>query len=170
MEALFALVLKGTRDNIEADGACEDEWIDLIKFFEAKYSSADKSPSGVADFTSPSHPSVKKDLGAAFDDARDEEPTFSFDESSSKKPTFSFDEPSPKKSVHPSRPLPQSRSRGSHELPADPDSVGAGSAAAVGMLLLILVAWLMGFFSLLFSLLVLLVAFAYYANTKSKIV
>jgi hypothetical protein len=157
MDALFALVLKETRDKIEADGACEDEWVDLIELSWAKYSpSSVVDFGGVADVTSISHPSVKKNLSADFDEVR----TFS--------PKKSKKKPSPKKSANPPRPPPQSRSRASHELPADPDSVGAGSAAAVGMLLLILVAWLMEFFSLLFSLLVVLVAFAYYANSKSK--
>jgi hypothetical protein len=72
MDALLALVLKGTRDEIEADAACEDEWVALIEFFEAKYkpSPSKPSPTGVADFTPPpSQSSVKKNLSAKFDDA-----------------------------------------------------------------------------------------------------
>jgi hypothetical protein len=72
MDALFALVLKGTRVEIEADAASEDEWVALIEFFEAKYkpSPSKPSPTGVADFTPPpSQSSVKKNLSAKFDDA-----------------------------------------------------------------------------------------------------
>jgi hypothetical protein len=81
--------------------------------------------------------------------------SLSFDAAADEVPTFSFDEPAPTKSARPPAPPTRAASK-------TPDVVTAG-----GVMLLILVAWLMGFISLLMGL-VMLVAFAYFANTKSK--